>query len=421
MQNIGYIRYNNYGLHKMGIGEFAKAYEFIGRDMSLYNTQMLEEPYYFMPMLNVFAGNTKTAIAQSNEIIKTAGSVPGFGWYNIGLARGYLYDGQLDSCEMILNKAQGFKEIHIGTTLTQEQYDLTINLLRFQLIERKIAQIKFLNPGYWYSFSHLSAIANLEGQRYLLQYVLINQMMANPERDRIMYDLFCSESTITFDETYYLLKDFSAAFFYKKYNEYPQQDKRTLLYKYFNLFAAKFNLLLGNEDEAIEKLESLFNSPTTDINIEKLFMARVLETLAEAYNENGNDAKRDEYLNYLYEIYPQMIPAGSLKINMKLSVSGTDDGVTQNVIDEMKECNVSFKDNKGGPSAMISFAQKSDRYEATIYVRSASGKSIVSGEKLIFRKEDKHVGQELALRLFGKGGTRVWQSPVEEKAKPSNS
>jgi len=59
----------------------------------------------------------------AQQIITESGSTPGFGWYNIALARGYLYDGQLDSCEAALDKAANFKELHIGTTLTQTQYD----------------------------------------------------------------------------------------------------------------------------------------------------------------------------------------------------------------------------------------------------------------------------------------------------------
>src|SRR5678810_669387 len=100
-----------------------------------------------------------------NDIIAANGSTPGFGWYNIALARGYLYDAQLDSAEAALNKAANFKELHIGTTLTQSQYDLSINLLRIQLYDKKIDQEKFLNKGWWYTFSSLANIASYKAQK----------------------------------------------------------------------------------------------------------------------------------------------------------------------------------------------------------------------------------------------------------------
>jgi hypothetical protein len=71
----------------------------------------LREPYYYLPELYIYAGRTKDAIKMCNNIISASGSTPGFGWYNIALARSYLYDAQLDSAEAALNKAANFKEL----------------------------------------------------------------------------------------------------------------------------------------------------------------------------------------------------------------------------------------------------------------------------------------------------------------------
>jgi tetratricopeptide (TPR) repeat protein len=119
MAEAGTVSWNNYGSMKAEIGEFAEAMDMYGRDKYKYGgVKNLMEPYYYLPILNIYAGKLGTAIDIASEAIAYSNSSPGFGWYNIALARCYLYDGQLDSAYHTLEKAANFKEIHIGTTLT---------------------------------------------------------------------------------------------------------------------------------------------------------------------------------------------------------------------------------------------------------------------------------------------------------------
>ena len=159
LQEDGGISWNNYGGMQAEIGNFANAVNYYTRDKDRGEANALREPYYYIPQLYVYAGKTKEAIDMVQQIITSSGSTPGFGWYNIALARAYLYDGQLDSCEFSLDKASTFKELHIGTTLTQQQYDFTINLLKVELFDKKIAQIEFQDKGWWYSPKALYDIA----------------------------------------------------------------------------------------------------------------------------------------------------------------------------------------------------------------------------------------------------------------------
>ena len=338
----------------------------------------LREPYYYLPQLYVYAGRTKDAINMCQQMISESGSTPGFGWYNIALARSYLYDGQLDSCEFALNKAANFKELHIGTTLTQNQYDFTINLLRVQLYDKKLAQEKFLNKGWWYSPTSLYNIAAYKAQKMTSEYVVVNQLMANPERDRLVYDLFCSESTSTFDEAWYLMKDFSPQYFTKKYTDYQKTDKRENIQKYFKLFSAKFKYEKGDEKEAVKDLENIDRTTTADTANEKLFIARVYENLAQAYNSNGEKNKFAMYSTALMDEYPQMIPFAGIPLSMRLSVTGVDDAVTKDVTDQIKDCNINFTNevNSGTADAKIVFNKKGNSYEALITVRSGNGKLI---------------------------------------------
>src|SRR5205823_3847038 len=120
-------------------------------------------------------------------------STPGFGWYNIALARSYLYNGQLDSCRKTIEKAAEFRELHLGTTLGQAQYDFAVNVVKLMLVNQEIERIKFFNPGWWYSLNALSKLSELVGERFLLRFAIVNQFANNPERQNVIYTLFSSE------------------------------------------------------------------------------------------------------------------------------------------------------------------------------------------------------------------------------------
>ena len=405
----GRVSWNNFGEMQCEIGNFATAQEYLNRDVYKTYEHFLREPFYYLPELFVYAGKTKEAIKMTQNIIAESGSTPGFGWYNIALARSYLYDGQLDSCEFALNKAANFKELHIGTTLTQSQYDFTINLLRVELYDKKLQQEKFLNSGWWYSPKSLYNIAAYKAQKMMAQYVVVNQLANNPERNRLVYDLFCAEATTSFDEAWYVMKDFSPKYFMKKYEDYQRTDKRRNVQRYFQLFTAKFKWENGEKKEATKELETMDHSVLADTANEKLFIARLYEALSKSY-EGKDENKFQLYSNAMMNYYPQLIPFSGIKPSIKLTVSGADDAVTKKVIDDLKDCNINFNDDNSIANANVTFVKKGDTYEALISVSSIEGKIIANKEPLIFKKTDG-VGGEIGLRLFGKGGAVVFEAP----------
>ena len=400
----GAISWNNYGSMQLETGNFTSAISYYKRDQFKSYSQILHEPYYYLPLLHVFGGRTKEALKMVQEIIEQNGSTPGFGWYNIALARGYLYDGQLDSCEHALNKAANFKEIHIGTTLTQSQYNFTVNLLRVQLLDRKMSLVKFLDKGWWYSPAALYQLASYKMEKMMTEYVVVNELAFNPERTRVVYDLFCSEATSTYDEAWYLLKDFSPAFFLKMYEHYLQTDRRTNVQRYFFLFAAKFKWEEGKKQAAKDDFETLAQINLPDAANEKLFLGRLYESLSIACNKSEEPQHYESYRNALLETYPQLVPFSGVVLKMHLQTSGTDDAVTQSVVSAIKHSAVDWSNNAPGiPVASIQFSKKGNRYEAVVQVKTASGDMLVENQRLLF-KTATGVGQELALRLFGKGG-----------------
>lgn len=409
----GRVSWNNYGGMQGEIGNFSTSAEYFSMDLYKGYSNYLREPYYYLPELYVFAGRQKEAIRITQEMISESGSTPGFGWYNIALARGYLYDAQLDSAELALDKAANFKELHIGTTLTQSQYDFTINLLRVQLYDKKIQQEKFLNKGWWYSPQSLYNIALYTLEKKMAEYITVNQLMYNPERNRLLYDLFCAEATTSFDEAWFLMRDFSPQYFIKKYEGYRETDKRGNIQRYFNLFIAKFTAEKGDQQNAIDLLEEMERTVVADTAYEKLFIARAYESLAGLYDDADNTSGAATYGNALLELYPQLLPYSGLKPQVQLNIQGADDATVQQVIDELKDCNIAFSTDANNPSATIAFTKKGSAYEVLINMRSATGKRVVLNERLIF-KQPEGAGKEIALRLFGKGGGLVYEPVTRE-------
>ena len=417
----GRVSWGNYANMKHETANFDEAV-FYYKKYDYQGAFSLNEADYYLPSLLIYGAQTKEAISMTREKIARVGSTPGFGWYTIALARSYLYDGQLDSCEFFLKKASNFKEIHINTTLTQSQYEFTINLLKIQLLDKKAALVKFSNTGWWYSFSDLYTLLSHNVEKMLLEYALANALAYNPERKRILYDLFCAEATVIFDESFYLLKNFNATYFKEKYDLYHMKDTRERVYRYFDLFVAKFEHENGETEKAAQLSEKLLDGAFAkygskdprsafEYQHEKLFLARLYELLA---LDSEDEAKQITYQNSFYKEFPQLIPYSGLEFRMSLRVEGDEDPVIKHVISDLKKCNIDFEDNINIPQARIQFSKKGSSYLALINVTDADGNPVISNGQLFF-KTNEGLGKELALRLFAKGGAVTFE-PEQQPA-----
>lgn len=403
LKQTGGFSYNNYAHFQNTLGNFAEAINDFENDKYAFDKRLIEA-YYFLPTLYINSAESKKAIDETNSIIYTNGSTPGFGWYNIALARSYLYNGQLDSCEKAITKAAQFKEVHIGTTLGQSQYDFAVNVIKLMLVTNKIARIQFLNSGWWYSISDLSRIAALKGEQLLLKFALVNELSANPERELVIYNIFASENVIGFDEILNLMKNISPQYFESIYKEKMQNEKRKNIVRYMQLFYSEFAFEAGDYTESRQTQENILNTALLDTTHEKLFMAKLYESLARSYLHNDEDEKAAAMKFSFFKEYPQLIPFSGFSVKMNLSVSPRN-SLEKGIIKELKECHIDFTNNRGNniPQAFINFVQLKNKYEVDYYVTDSNGKIIVSQQKIYFKKADG-VGKELALRLFGVGG-----------------
>lgn len=415
LAKYGMISWNNYAGFQAEVGNFKNAQEFFKRDLNIsYSGEnVLKEPYYYLPELYVFAGKSKAAIQMCNQIIQQNGSRPGFGWYNLALCRSYLYDAQLDSASYALDKAANFKELHIGTTLTQEGYNFTINLLRVNLLDRKIEALKFLHSNWWYSPTTLFRLAKLKARKLMAAYNVCINLAYNPDRFRMVYDLFCSEATTTFDEAWFLMKDFSPKYFSQKYHDYQKTDKRKNIQRYFKLFEAKFKMRNGHYKEARRQLENLISHTKLDTENEKLFLGRLYEAAALVYEKAENKENRNFYANRLMETYPQLVPFSGIKMTLNLKINGVSDAVTRKVMSDLKDLNIHWVYGKKAPTVILHFDKRAEKYQVIVQVLSTQNKAIVDNSRLIFNTA-QGVGSELGLRIFKKGGSLVFHKPAEE-------
>ncbi len=402
MAAFGSISYNNYGSLKHEIGEFETAAQLYGIEKEAgAPDKRLREPYYYLPMLSLYAGNTKQSMDMAKEAVSYSHSMPGFGWYNIALARAYMYNGQLDSADITLKKASSYKEVHIGTTLTQPQYEFTIQLLRLVWYNKKIALAKLSDKGWWYKPSKWYEIASLWLKRYADKYILARLISENPERERIIYDLFCGESTVSYDEIYNIMDAFSPQFFSRLMDEKKISDPRLNIRKYFELGQARMLVDRGRKSDASAIIHNLLKDEKLAGPHEKLFLARLYELYAKI--STGNE--KQFALNTEYEIFPELVPFTGQPIQMALQISGDDEQIIKKVTDGLKQTGIQWVDvaRQDVPSAGLFIQKKGNKYEMTIDTRSSNNVAIVKNEKLVFRPEN-NITNEVLLRIFGKSG-----------------
>lgn len=402
MKAANRLPHNNYG-NFLGVcgdfrtteQEYKKAAESDGDD------KHLQEWAYYGTILDIYKGQPKQGVEMARNMITAAGTTPGYGWYNIALARSLLYDGQVTESQRYADKAADFKELHIGTTLGQSQYDFSIQLIKLINKDRAWQMDQFEHRNWWYSPSTLADIAKKLSEKYLQQFLIINQFAQNPERERVIYKLFSTESTVSWDEIWYLVHDFSTSYFMTRFQKEADTDKRPKVTKYFRFFATRLKMQQGKYADAKKELDKLLRDPNTDADYEKLFVARVYQAEAECAQHLKLTAEQNEWLYKLYVLYPQLVPFCGMTPNVNLHISGP---VDKGVEERLRACNINWTtDGTPAPQAYITFTHTGNKKDITYYVTDRNGKYIVPKQSFAWQKADE-TGTALAYRLFKIGG-----------------
>ena len=413
MRKAGRLPHNNYANFRVLCGDFRTAEkEYKIAALTDGNDHRLQEWAYYSTILDIYKSDPKLGASMARDMIRAAGTTPGYGWYNIALARCLLYDGQMDEALKYADKAAEFKELHIGTTLGQSQYDFSIQLLKLIGKDRAYRSDQFEHANWWYNPKVLLSMTEKLSEKSLQQFLIINQFAQNPERERVIYKLFSTESTVSWDEIWYLIHDFSASYFINIFQKEAETDNRPYIRKYFALFAARLRMQEGKYKEEKPVLDKLLQDSNTDAEYEKLFTARIYQAEAECCKALNNDAAKNDWLYRLYTLYPQLVPYTGLTPNMGLHISGE---VDKGVEDRLRACNISWVTNSSIPAAQayVIFSHTGKNKDITYYVLDRQGNYIVPKQSFAWQKADE-TGTALAYRLFNIGG----KDPNDDSQKP---
>ncbi len=400
-----YFPENNYATFSAIQGKFREASFYYNQAKKFdEGDKRLNESFYYSSILNIYRALPKDAIQEIKDIISTNGTTPGFGWYNLALARGLIYDGQLAEAKNRVLKAEQFKEIHRGTTLGQSHYDFTTALLQLSIKQKEINDIKFMNAGWWFNFSNLTRLAGLNAEKYGLQFLIINQLAANPERELVIYKLFSTENTVCFDEIWELINGFSINFFIKKYSQFAKEDNRPKLRKYYQYFIAKLHMEKGQYKEAFDNLKEILTKTEIDVEYENLFLSRVYLAYAECLTKANKTDRAIQYAHKAYKNYPQLIPFQRQRVALRLHANAST-SIEKDVLKELKDINVNWIDKgnqlKDAIDVYIKFG--ANQGFPTINFETSYDKTVVVTNKTFTYKDPQKAANELAHYLFNIG------------------
>ncbi len=404
---------NNYAYTKLMNGEFKEAIHYftIEKNRDDLSEKRTKEFYYMLGLLQIYKAKPELGIKDLQDIISKQGSSPGFGWNNLGLARGYYYNGQLAESQKYLDKASSFEEMHIGTTWAPEHYDFTTTIFSYLNKDRKLESIPFENKGYWYNFPALLKMSKYFIEEQSEKFMLINKFGANPERDYVYYHLFSPENTITFDEIWKIIDGLDADFFIKKFTTYLKEDSRENVKRYYKYFIARLLINKGDYTNAETLLNEVLNDENLDIEHEKLLKARCYEALCIVYKELDIPKEYQSTLLSFYSTYPQLVPFSNHKMTFNLSITSTLSKIEENeILEELNNCNITILSkenfNAAFPIASIKLSQIDSVRQIECHVLDTEGQTISQLDA--FKVEEvKGSGKRLAYYLFNIPATEV--------------
>ncbi|GEM_PF-3236100 len=323
----------------------------------------------------------------------------GYGWDNLCLARMYLYGGLIDECSRALDKAENFTEVHFNTSFREDQYQFMLKTLRFMQSEFALNANHFEHRHRWFAIDWWKAIPKLLYLKFKNLYSLANELALNPERDIVYYHIIHTESIITFDELWHIIRNYSNDFFRRTFARFKLEDPRNNLKRYYDYFIAELNLEAGKETYAYDKLTAILSDPRLDKEYEKLLMARIHESCAKIAAEKGWEPQLAFHLNEFYRLYPQLIPFSDVQMAFRLQLSndlaGNEHPSIRNTIAQLKECNINWNPPEDQNYPEVQLSLKDDTH---LGYQVMMNREVVAQGAVDVTQPD--AGKVLAYRLF---------------------
>jgi hypothetical protein len=420
MKKNGYFPENNYANFCATQAKFKQAEDnYILAGKNEPSDKRLREFVYFQSILDVYKAKPKESIRRLRDFIAANGTTPGFGWYQLALSRSLLNDGQYGQAMAFAKKAEAFHEVHIGTTLGQTHYDFTTNVLQLMSKEQQLASITFENKKWYFNASCIWQKIVNSIDKFLLQYVIINQFSNNPERDDVIYKLFSTESTVSVDEVWALVKDYSTQFFIAKFSKQLLAEKRPFVKKYYQLFLAKLYIKESEYDKANGLLNEILVDKNFDAEYEKQFMFRVLEAKLNIVQHDKNNIDAEILINKMYHIYPQWMPYNTnAKVKMKLvftnNINNTD---AQQLKNKLLDANINWVETAdvNTNTVYVTLANQNKLDIVKYRVINNEGTEVVTENTTNFNNSDE-AGNQIVYGIFNIGSL-IRQENVGEDVK----
>lgn len=349
LKETNYFPENNYATFNLIQGNFNEAanyYKMAKENED--NEKRLKESYYYASILDLYRNNIPQGTKELGELIQTNGSTPGFGWYQLALARLYLYNGQLHAAGNALKKAGNFQEIHMGTTLGESHYQLTLTTLRIIRWNNLIGLQHQADRYWWLKPDKLCYSILWYWQRYQDKIRWVDLIKNNRERETVLYNLFSTESTISFDDVLCCLTNISPRYFESLFNSKCKQDSlRPALAPYWHYAIAKQLISKAHWKEAEKELTIALR----DINIEKnayqkLLSARCYEALIQCKLSLKEAVPPKFYLNWFLQ-YPQTIMSSNIAFPIQYEFDASPELKT--ITDAIRKSNLNCVNNKQFP------------------------------------------------------------------------
>lgn len=398
-----YFSDNNYAYLKLVTADFRECERYFNIEKTQDNLsqKQTKEYNYMLGILNVYKGDVVKNLEELDQFTKSMGSTPGYGWNNIALTRASYYAGLLSESDKYQERAEKFKELHINTSWSPEQYDYAIALYKYLNSERRLSSL-FFQDKFWY----LNVATLLKAPKYFIQkytnrFVLANRFGTNPEREIAFYKLFNSESVMSFDEVWLTIEGFNTNFFLNKYNQYLKVEKRENIKRYYKYMIGRLLLKKGEYDLAIRRLHEVLNDKQLDPIYEKLLIARCYEGLALAYKSKEDVIQSEKYINQIFELYPSLLPFSKLQQKMHLTVTGnTEAPIMKEIIKDINGTSIKWinePSNGKYPEVKIALVDNKQTKDVRYEVKLTSG-TIYSGQIRI--EPSTSTGKKLAYALF---------------------
>lgn len=408
---------NNYAEFRLAMGEFEEAeLYFREAEQQQANVEKSTKEYYYMRgTLATYRGHPEQADTLLSKVLQSQGSTPGYGWHSIGLARAQHYEGLTAESQDRTNKAARFQELHIGTTWGQEQYNLAVASLNYinHVQFKKEYQFEhnawytWFNPLTWYRWvKYTLAIRHHK-------MVLASLVAENPEREQVLYTIFSPENLMNFDEVWTIIDGFGNEYFIDVYEKLLRTDKRPRLKSYFRYFLGKLYLAEGDEAKATGYFKQALQTTDLDDSFQTMLVARTYEGLALA----SSGSEREQYIQQLYRLYPQMLPFSDLTMEFQLNAQ-TGNDIEKGIIDDLRNTNIDFVFNQTVPEVKISFIPRGEALDISYQVQ-AGGQVLQQGVVRVEQNEFNDAGKLIAYRLFNIQKTKIGEKPpAVEKPEP---